>query len=132
MSAFMMALAAGMAVGNAVDGTSTEAHQGLDLRGSWKGELSVNGHDPAPVYASSAVLITTQWRIADHAWTLTDEGEGKGVRIEIWGQHFAGIYRQEGDRLTICFRNALLDRPRSFRRAEGQYLLILRRIKPGK
>jgi hypothetical protein len=132
MSTFVMALAVGMTVGSAEDGTAAEVYRGLDLRGSWKGELSWNGHDPAPVYATSARLITTFWRIDEHAWTLTDEGDGKGVRIELWGHRLAGIYRQEGDRLTICFRNARFGRPTSFQRAEGQYLLILHRVKPGK
>jgi hypothetical protein len=43
MSAFVMVLAAGMAVGSGSDAVSAEAEQPLDLRGRWKGAFYFEG-----------------------------------------------------------------------------------------
>jgi hypothetical protein len=60
-------------------------------------------------------------------------GEGNGrLRFDIEGTHCVGIYRCEGNRLSICFREVPRDRPTAYRATEDQFLFILHRVKPRK
>jgi hypothetical protein len=58
---------------------------------------------------------------------VTDEGKGK-VRFTLGVESCVGIYRQEADRLSICFCIVTQDRPISFQPREGQWLFILCRV----
>jgi hypothetical protein len=139
-SALGMVLMAAMAVpGNGPEKASGEVEQGLDLRGKWKGvwksdkaEYEVNqlgegwswgswSYQRLPKDAPCLILIPD----------IADEGESK-LRLTWVGDPCVGIYKQDGDRLTICFCDARKSRPTSFRAGNGQELLILHRVKPGK
>jgi hypothetical protein len=67
-----------------------------------------------------------------YPWTFEDEGRGR-LRIRSAGRKAGlGIYKREGDRLFLCIRAENDGRPTSFQAAQGQALLILRRIPPGR
>jgi hypothetical protein len=66
-----------------------------------------------------------------YPWECVLLGEGR-LRITLGGAPCLGIYRQDGDRLAICFRDPRQRRPMSFRAGDDQHLLILRRVRPGK
>ncbi|HEY7428798.1 MAG TPA: hypothetical protein VH682_31500 [Gemmataceae bacterium] len=64
---------------------------------------------------------------------LTDDGHGKFKCGSDGGETWTlGIYKYDGDHLSMCFRSAHLGRPTSYRAGDGQELLIIHRVKPGK
>ena len=77
------------------------------------------------------VLLT--YVILSHKLAVTDEGRGR-LRVRWAFRDHLGIYRQEGDRLLIAYRDDFRGRPASFWPAagEGHHLLILRRVRPAK
>jgi hypothetical protein len=140
MSALAMILTAAMMVpGDGPEKVSAEVRkpQPLDLRGKWKGirktekgEYEVLASDgmsqlscrPLPRGKQGPSYLTPR---------ITDEGKGK-LRLMWFDNPCLGIYEQDGDRLTICFRDVRKGRPISLRTVGGQELLILHRIKPRK
>jgi hypothetical protein len=135
MSAFVLVLAAGV-VSSGPEVVSGEVEQRLDLRGKWEGTW-VTPSDVAP-YKVIIEKNQFRWFYPDGDggcvyWDASDEGTG---RLRITWHHasgLGGIYRQDGDRLLICFRIGE-GRPTDFRfgRNPDQCVLTLRRIKPGK
>jgi hypothetical protein len=65
------------------------------------------------------------------SWTISDEGAGR-FHLMVDEVGHLGIYKQDGDRIVICYQTESKGRPMSFRAGDGQHLLILYRVKPGK
>ncbi len=128
-----MILAAGMTVpGNGPEKVSGEMEQGLDLSGKWEGIY------PHPLSESRVGL--TDGRFVELVNNLSlflserviDEGKGR-LRVRMcWDADFVGIYRQEGNNLTICCRYACEGYPTSFQIGKHQVLYLLHRVKPAK
>jgi hypothetical protein len=153
MSALAMILTGAMVVlGDGPEKVSGEVAktQRLDLRGRWEGSWTdENGtifH--ATTCGDDKLIGTTPLRLKGGCIEgeitflklsdVSDQGNGK-LRGKWWFSEdgespgwYQGIYRQEGDRLTICFRNRPHPRPISFHAGDGQHLLILKRVKSRK
>jgi hypothetical protein len=140
MSALAMILTAAMMVpGDWPEKVSGEVRkpQQLDLRGEWRG-IRKTEKDKYEVYASEGMGSLSCRRLPKGRQgpfylspRITDEGGGK-LRLIWWDNPCLAIYEQDGDRLTICFRDARKGRPISFRSSDGHDLLILHRVKPRK
>ena len=138
-SALAMVLMVAMAVpGNGPEKVSGEVEQErLDLRGEWRGELRSKSHGVPPMsheveLAGGRVRLRAHGKtISDAPCQITDEGSGR-LRIKVRHLESLGIYRWDGDRLTISYKLNDLGWPNSFRVDEDQSLLILHRVKPGK
>jgi hypothetical protein len=100
-SALAIILAAGMAVGNGPEKVSGEREQWLDLRGEWEGTL-MHG-----IGQGSILIREGIWCLNN----MTDEGRGE-LRVGRGESRWLGIYRQDGDRLIICNREARQGRPK--------------------
>jgi hypothetical protein len=137
MTAFVMVLVAGMAVRSGTEGTSPEPERPLDMRGEWEGEEWTDGKMCEVRFSNNSM---SEGRAGPGLWSRpwkpVDEGAGK-ARFECYDPDGPavfterGMYRWEGDRLTICYRLHGKGRP-SVWGDKGQYLLILRRVKPAK
>lgn len=105
----------------------------LELNGDWEGSWrhaqgrlmpagvsSLEGNDIIGIMDGGYIFI----RIA----SIRDEGSGR-FRIAM-GQGFLGIYKQKGDRVVLCFRQAREGYPTLLRGGDGQHLIRLRRVKP--
>jgi hypothetical protein len=136
-SALAMILAAAMAVpGRGPEKVSGETEQRLDLSGVWVGEWKDGGaHADTPLRVRLRKGVITakgkNWEHPDKIkiTKVIDEGNGN-VRFTLGLESCVGIYRQEADRLSICFCIVPQDRPTSVRPRENQWLFILHRIKP--
>jgi hypothetical protein len=133
-SALAMVLTAAMAVpGNGPEKVSGEVEQGLDLRGEWEGTWRNPGW---PGEADDLIYLSgTKFSISvkgspfiSFYHTIVDEGDNK-LRFS---EGLAGIYRQDGGRITICLRAADKGRPTDFQAGNGQHLITLHRVKPRK
>jgi hypothetical protein len=150
MTAFVMALAAGITVGSGPEAVSGEMAGSLPTQGWWQGKWMTSRGDTRDVKLSGVVTPSPSaftvflpviglpkpvpctcgyWRM--------DEGRG-AVRMK-WSidprkelSACLGIYGWAGNRLRICFREENKGRPTSFRGGDGQHLLILYRVKPDK
>jgi hypothetical protein len=137
MSALAIILAAGMAIGDGPGKASEQVERRLDLSGEWEGEWKGGGidNDPYRVRLRKGVMVVKgdNWDRPDKIKfsKVIDEGNGK-VRFTLGIESCVGIYRQQADRLSICFCIATHDRPTSFRPKENQWLFILHRVKPRK
>lgn len=138
MSALAMILAAAMVVPangpEKVSGAVVREPQPLDLSGEWEGTL---WDSESKNKGSWTVKLNDRWLVVERGidshrllWQMTDEGRGK-VKVKLLRTVYAGIYRQERDRVIIALRDSKRDRPNSFRTGDDQSLLILRRVKPG-
>jgi hypothetical protein len=137
-----MVLMAAMAVpGSGQEKVTGEIEQELDLRGKWEGVLVekdgtvLHGKLRGGFFETQDALVLLG--------TIKDEGNGK-YRFSVpdcpaWFDE-PGIYRQDGDRLTLCWHNPSIwgkewgprPRPSRFKWGDDQCLLILHRVKPGK
>jgi hypothetical protein len=133
MSTLVMALAAGLTLGSSPEPVSMEFEQRLDMRGEWEGTEKGTCIVGKP-YSGEILLVgqmmTLTCRVGD-GLAITKKSckfvdEGPGTLRTPWG---LGIYRQNGDRLLICFSKDGRPRPTSFRAGNGQVLLTLRRVK---
>ena|SRR5262245_33573684 len=141
-SALAMVLMAAMAIpGNGPEKVSGEVEQGLDLSGKWeaicyrpgggvlRGQASISEEGGLSISGQQGPARRGgQGRFHIAFGKVIDEGSG---HIRSQNSLGIGIYKQEGDRLLICFGYDK-HRPTSFRAGDGQFLLILRRVKPGK
>jgi hypothetical protein len=130
-SALAMVLMAGMAVpGIGPEMVSAEVEQRLDLRGMWEG-TRWNDKKVSCYVCYKSGWLASPFEIAAWVFELSDEGRGN-VKIKSDKGDFLGIYQQDGNRTVICYRAESKGRPISFWAGDGQHLLILRRVKPGK
>jgi len=138
MAALVMAFVAGMAVGNGPERVSTEAEQGLCLKGWWEatwqyisddGEVSTmqgmfkDGHHVGP---DGQIDIPYTWKDEGNGRCRLNESEGNNTEFHL------GIYKQESHSLTICLNYGGNGRPAAFWVEGKRGLLILHRVKPPK
>jgi hypothetical protein len=132
MYTLVMALAAGVAMGNDPPAVSAETEQSLDLSGEWEGTWW-NGEGTtyrATIRGGRLVGHSDGEILIFKTAGFTDEGGGKLHGIGLCEGPCLGIYEQDGDLLTLCFREASEGRPTAFRAGDGQHLLILHRVRP--
>jgi hypothetical protein len=138
MSALAMILTAAMATpGDGAEKVSAVMVQrGLDLSGEWKGDFtSSNGKIFKGKMKESVFVLTPGEKplIDLGPKYITDEGNGRfAIGRGANGPVFVGIYKDEGDKLTICLCATQYGRPTKFKAGEGRGLLILHRVKPSK
>jgi hypothetical protein len=132
MYTLVMALAASLAMGNDPVVVSAEVEQRLDPSGEWEGSGRTSSGLVCLVrFQPGEVRLSFRGAWQRSPCTVTDEGEGQ-LRIRLGKPFYLGIYERDGDRVTLCLRQASEGRPTSFRAGDGQHLLILRRVRPGK
>lgn len=135
MSAFVLVLAAGVAVGSGPEAVSPEMDRGLDLRGEWKGVWVDEAGAKWKATAENGTVCGERPEFVKviRAQDVADEGAG---RVQVLYPRVEppalGIYQWRGDCLIICFREARLGRPTAFRGGNGQDLITLRPVKPAK
>jgi hypothetical protein len=137
MSTLVLVLATAMVVpGSGPEKVSGEMEQGLDLRGEWEGvwKSDTDEYEVHQIGGKGAWSYRRLPRGKRGPIYLTPDvaDEGKGRLRLMWGVPCLGIYEQDGDCVTICFRDARKGRPTSFRAGDGQHLLIIHRVKPHK
>lgn len=115
------------------ESSSNEIVQGLDLSGEWEGYWWFENSEPFPTELRDHMIVACdgrEIRFLDIS-SITDEGGGK-LRVQwYWSADgwAHGIYRQDGDRLYMCFRDRPGPRPTSFRSGNGCHVLFLRRLR---
>jgi hypothetical protein len=141
MSALVMALVAGMAVGNGPERVSTATDPGLGIGGCWEltwKQTRKNGDEQ-----TSTMYLVPGFIVRDDGpkcpCRVVDEGKGRCRIILRERLEFLGIYKHERGSLLICIGPSFLDSPAknrpdgiSPRPEKYESLLILRRIKPPK
>jgi hypothetical protein len=134
-SALAMVLMAAMAVpGNGPEKVLGEVEQRLDLRGQWEGMVSHIEGKLLTARLGDGILFeldgsTLAWGF--DGWEFSDEGAGR-FRLLLSGMGYQGIYKWEGNRVTLSYRPNGIGRTTSFRAGDGQHLIILHRVKPRK
>jgi hypothetical protein len=119
----VLLLAAGVAPGDGPGAVSAEVAEGFEFPGEWEC-IQFNGS----VYTYQGTSAGSTYI---QTFGLTPEGAGK-LRLCPRGRPLPGIYQWKGDSFIACFRAADCGRPTTFDAGDGQRLLILRRITPGK
>ena len=139
-SALAMVLMAGMAVpGNGPDKVSAEVEERLDLSGEWEGTLRSDKRQVCPVIIDDGTskrcgfpALTTIHR--SHAvnarFEVIEARDGK-IRAKYCCDLCLGIYRWEANQLVICIRD-VEEEPLESLAADGQIVITLHRVKPGK
>jgi hypothetical protein len=123
VSAVVLLLAAGLAPGDGPGAVSAEVAEGFEFPGEWE---CVQFNGSVFTYSGTAAGSTYI-----QTFGLTPEGAGK-LRLCPRGRALLGIYQWKGDSFIACFRAPDCGRPTTFDAGDGQRLLILRRIPPGK
>jgi hypothetical protein len=140
MSTLVLVLAAGTAMGNGPEKVSGEVEQRLDLSGKWEGVWWFYTDGRLQVSSRDSCLVGVRKPGADN-WVgssidtcnFIDEGHGKlRGTWDLTDREIYGIYRQDGERLLLCFSEAPYPWPTSFQVGDGQFAIIIRRVKPGK
>ena len=131
MSALVLLLAAGMVANDCPAAVSSEMEQGLGLSGEWVGTVA---YSPGEVFDAefSDNMLKQERCLCRRAirYIPADEGAGRFRLVDDAGLVRLGIYRREGDRLTICIASAGAKRPRLFDPIDGkQELFVLHRWK---
>lgn len=132
--AMLMLLVAGMVMGSGPEKASGEMVQTLDLRGEWEGSWQHAQDFKMRAASGSVTSAAARELVAEMpggviVLPINAIADQKNGRLHIAaGKGFLGIYEQNGDRLSICFRPARNGYPISFRGGNGQHLLILRRV----
>jgi hypothetical protein len=131
-----MVLMVAMAVpGNGPEKVSGEVDAPrLDMNGRWEGTfLNVGGIMWKTVIEDGKERDYDRGRIiAANDWKVVDEGEGK-LRLYLCpSKPSRGIYKVEGDQVTICFSDMPNPRPTEFRVDKLQAMYILHRVKSRK
>jgi hypothetical protein len=136
ISAFAMILATGMVIGDGPEKETgeMEATTRLDMSGRWEGTfLNAGGIKWKAVIENGTERMYDQGKlVAGHDWKVVDEGGGKLRLNGCPGKPGWGIYKVEGDCVTICFCDMPNPRPTEFRVTKTQALFILHRVKPRK
>jgi hypothetical protein len=135
-SILAMILAVGMSVPGDVPKEVSEEVEAprFDARGRWEGTfLFAGGIKWNTEIADGKIRMYENGRIiAIHDWKVVDEGEGKLRLNGNPNKSGWGIYKLEGDRVTIAFCDMPNPRPKEFRVDKNQAMLILHRVKPSK
>jgi hypothetical protein len=141
MSTLVMVLTAAMVVpGDGPERLSWEIEQGLDLSGEWEGIWWFHTDGQLQVTSRGSRLVGTRKPGVD-GWVgssidtcnFIDDSHGKlSGTWDLSGAEIRGIYRQDGERLILCFSKAPHSRPTSFEVGGNQHLLLLHRVKPRK
>jgi hypothetical protein len=127
MSAFVMVLAAGMAVGNGPEKVSGEVEPGLDLHGKWAGSIGIEpGFTPPASYEDGRLTVIRPDGPHSATLKLIDQGEGK-CKCRIAGDEALGIYQWKGQQLVLCIGRHE-KRPSTFRLEDG-LLFTLRPVR---
>lgn len=116
-----------------------------NLRGTWQVvQFEANGRNVPGVTGTRCVIGAGTLRFEDGPPQTCDFGGGRGPQpfdtLAVSGDTRApygmtGIYRLEGDTLTLCYRPPHeASRPTEFRAAQGRHasLMVLRRIEDGR
>lgn len=139
MSALAIILTAAMAIpGNGPEmelGEVAET-QRLDLSGEWEGLWEPGDGTIWQAELEDCRFEATRGngpQVWFQVWEqhITDEG-GARIRIEVGCHVHLGIYKQQNDRIVVCYGKHGQARPTSFRAVDGQSLLMLHRVKPRK
>ncbi len=142
MLALAMILTAAMMVpGNGPEkasGDVTGKKPGLDLKGKWEGDLSIQQPDGSPLtvpvtYQDGKLASGDSGEAVVMKLVFIDEGEGK-CRCRNVGadQQTLGIYKWKREQLFICFNEDGKGRPTNFTAKGANCLLTLHRVKPCK
>ncbi len=131
---FVMALAAGMAVGCGAEKVPS------GLEGVWEGRWEEIAGDSATVRLDDGWISVVRdgGLIEFGSLKIAEEGAGK-LRFDMEGtvsdpepdRSRHGIYKWDADRLLICLGKNRGPRPKTFQGGNGQALLTLHRVKPG-
>jgi hypothetical protein len=145
MSALAMILTAAMMVpGDGPERVSGELAkpQRLDLSGEWKGQFTYGDRHATitlegKMSGSIFVVMPQEIQLIDLGpERMTDEGNGRfSLRRDTKAPEapdYLGIYKHEGDRVTICYRLTKYGRPSKFKFVDSCRLLILHRVKSNK
>jgi len=124
----VLVLAAGMAVDSGPEAVSAEEERGPDLRGEWAGTYWYQDQVAKAHLRVGSLRLNGANGLIEMPMAVTDEGSGT-VSVMLGGRAYPGIFKQEGDLVTLCFDRQ--KRPTSFK-AEQAMLLTLYRVKPGK
>jgi hypothetical protein len=140
MSVFVMALAAGMAVGNGTEPVSGDVMEPVRLTGRWvgtrlqrgargridedsvglsKGSLAVSGPGVRCVFCYSC------------DFAFLDTGDGMAT-VRLDGKVCEGRFRAWKDHIILCFDPDTGKRPSSLKTDDKTWLLILHSVKPDK
>jgi len=141
MSALVMALVAGMAVGDGPERVSTATEHGLCLDGYWKCTwqyLSDHGEVVTDeVMFKDGELLDADGQVAvSYGWK--DVGKGRCLRFvqggcALWRPHpCPGIYKRERGCLNICLNMKGGHYPSAFQVEKDCLLLTIRRVGPPK
>lgn len=144
MSAMAMILTAAMMVprnGPEMEsGEMVQESQPLDLSGEWEGVWWFHTDGQLQVHSRDSRLVGVRKPGANN-WVgsaidtcdFIDEGHGRlRGTWDLTNSEIRGIYRQDRDRLILCFSQTPRLRPTSFQVGGTQHLLILHRVKPRK
>jgi hypothetical protein len=134
MSAFLLTLAAGMALGDGPSARSSEVEQRLDLSGEWRGSwIDDHGHFFEVRTFGKRLLADDGLgnMIALYTSSFEDGGGGRFAIVIRMQVFYHGIYKWDNGYLFLCFCETKRECPVSFRGGDGQELLRLRRVKPG-
>lgn len=131
----------GLMIGSGPERVSDEIEQGLNLSGEWEGVWQTQRSSREVTLRDGKLhwagcLVGEPPDRYEYSLHVVEEGRGN-LRIRLSNRHLGvyrclAIYHQKGDRLLICFRAVAKGRPVGFSVNEGQRLLILHRVKPGK
>lgn len=137
MSALTIILAAGILVpaigAEEVSGEVERSPKPLALQGKWKGTMRNYYGLCAKVELSGGRLKSEDKTMpakfaADVPVLFIDEGHGR-FRLNLDGNVYLGIYRQEGNRFIACFSDK--HRPSEFKLTERRGLLTLHQVRHG-
>jgi hypothetical protein len=129
MSTFVLVMAAGMVLGDGPERVSGEVGECL-LVGRWEGTIS-HEHGKSHDAVVEDGYLAEWWGMSSSGlftWEIHDEGRAR-VQLLLNGTFYSGIYRWDGDRISLCYRRVEKGRPTSFRAGDDQHLLILHRVK---
>lgn len=110
------------------------------LVGRWKCQELVTSGQPSPGNEDLEYEFTAdgKWVIyrqgnpltgADRTYKPVEDGKTKGIDLSEVANPYPGLFKVEGDTLTLIFRHAGLGRPAGFDDAEGTMRFTMSRVK---